>query len=330
MKALGASSVSQPRKQTDTEEDRLRRAREKGALLRTVQLPWRRMLWPHRSFVLSAAAYGWTGRWPTQASCEKLFTSLTQSFGTGYLASRDLRKTLYGGTAHLSAVLLARAWQRLSRAKTAGFVPRWHNAPFTTLGMLQRRLKTIGFQERGVWRWQLPRAWLKHAKPSEHTLDLRQAAGQTEAVQLHNLRQQFRRFAFEAYLASSRHEAVELSARHSRQALYAAFGGIDLPKTREALDLGPGLRAAFLASSCSPMHLFRAQMEGKTGVCPFCGDPRGFHDHMLWRCSGNPLPAEVVVPLNPLTRRLEDGWAASAHVAASKDMCLHSTLVLLR
>ena len=122
-KVLGASSVSKPRRQTEAEEDRLRKAREKGALLRTVQLPWMRMLWAHRSFVISTAAYGWTGRWPTQGSCDKLFTSLSQGFGTGYVASRDLRKVLYGGTVHLASVLLARAWQRLRRAKASGFVP---------------------------------------------------------------------------------------------------------------------------------------------------------------------------------------------------------------
>ena len=198
-------------------------------------------------------------------------------------------------------------------------MPSWHNVPHTTLGMLRRRLKEVGFVERGPWKWEVPRRWFRHVKPSERSLDLGPGARQPEAAQLHTIRQQLRRMSFEDYLSSSRHEAVELSARHSRRALFAAFGGINLQKTHEALGLGPGFRAAFMASSCSPMHLFRARKEGETGVCPFCGDPGGFHDHVLWHCRGNPLPAEVRMPANPLTRRLgwvsQDGWAASAHVA---------------
>ena len=170
--------------------------------------------------------------------------------------------------------------------------------------------------EPGAWKWELPRRWFRHAPVPERSLDLRPGSLQTEQMQLHATRQQLRRTSFEGYLMTDRHEVVELAARHSKPALFAAFGGINLKKTREALGLGPGFRTAFLASSCSPMHLLRG--EGETGVCPFCGDPGGFHDHMLWRCPNNPLPAGVSVPA-PLTRRLgwvsNDGWGASVHIA---------------
>ena len=107
IKALGATSISKPRKQAESEEDRLRQAGERSALLRTIGLPWERMLVAHRCFVVSKAAYGWTGRFPTQGACERLFTSLSHAFGTGRLAAKDLRKVLYGGTVHLASVVLA-------------------------------------------------------------------------------------------------------------------------------------------------------------------------------------------------------------------------------
>ena len=320
VKALGASTVSRPCKLAQVEEVRLSESRSRAALLMTTQLPWERMLLAHRAFVTSKASYGWVGRFPTKQAAEKLFTMLSRGFRTGYLASRDLRKVLYGTTVHLSTVVVLRAWQQLRRANDRGLLGQWHNVPHTTLCLVRRHLKAIGFSEQGPWRWAVPQAWRQHVPASERCLDLRPGSRQQAEEQLHALRQQMRRSAFENYLASTRHEAVKLVQQHSMQALFRAFSSIDIPRTRKALGLGPGYRAAFLASTVSPEHLYRAGGQGETGVCPFCRRAIGYHAHLLWGCRTNARPPGVGVPANPLTRRLgwvspRDGWDASVHVA---------------
>ena len=96
IKVLGASTMSGPRKYTDTEAKRLEAAFARSVLLAGAGLSWERLLLAHRAFVLSVASYGWVGRFPTRTTSEKLFGSLTVGFGTGKLASRNLRKLFDG------------------------------------------------------------------------------------------------------------------------------------------------------------------------------------------------------------------------------------------
>ena len=147
--------MSGPRKYTDTEEKRLAVAFTRSASLAGASLSWERLLLAHRAFVLSVAAYGWVGRFPTQTTSKKLFNSLTVGFRSGKVASRDLRQLFYGATAHLGMAVLARTWNRLHKALSNGREREWHNRPFSTLGLLRRHLKDQKWPTPGSERYQL-------------------------------------------------------------------------------------------------------------------------------------------------------------------------------
>ena len=323
IKVLGACTMSGPRKYTDTEEKRLAAAFTRSALLAGASLSWERLLLAHRAFVLSVAAYGWVGRFPTQTASEKLFNSLTVGFRSGKVASRDLRQLFYGATAHLGMAVLARTWNRLCKALSNGREREWHNRPFSTLGILRRHLKDQKWVESGPWLWEVPNPWRREVPAAERSLDLRPGSRQTKEQQAHALRMQFRREAFGRYIDSKRHEAIEIRQSWSWPQLRKAFLEVDIPRTRLALSFSPAHRAVVLGSGVSPAFLQRAGKSGEDGSCPFCQNPEGHWRHVMWLCPQN-RPHDSASS-NPFAKRL--GWItrgvgsnyALAHMATTVD-----------
>ena len=70
IRILGAFSVSAPRQYGDVENTRIAEAQKQAALLATTGLPWDRMILAHKMFVISKAAFGWIGRFPTLGTSE--------------------------------------------------------------------------------------------------------------------------------------------------------------------------------------------------------------------------------------------------------------------
>ena len=218
----------------------------------------------------------------------------------------------------LNTVVLTQAWKRLRFERRQGFEASWHNHAHTTLGLLRRNLKKLGFIEQAPWLWRVPRPWHSEVPPSEKTLDLRDCQRQPQDMQLHVIRAQARRGWFEDYLDSRRHETEEMLGNFSRPQLRKYFLDVDLKKTRQVLSFGPQYRAACLASAFSPMHLKAAGKAGETGACPFCGHEVGSWAHVTWLC--NNKSCEEDTPENPFAKRL--GWithgsgaCASHHLA---------------
>ena len=217
IRILGAFSVSAPRQYGDVENTRIAEAQKQAALLATTGLPWDRMILAHKMFVISKAAFGWIGRFPTLGTSETFFSSLSKSFRSGQFAARALRKLLYGGAVLLNMVVLTQAWKRLRSERRQGFEASWHNHAHTTLGLLRRNLKKLDFVEQAPWLWRVPRPWHSEVPPSQKTLDLRDCQRQPQDMQLHVIRAQARRGWFEDYLDSRRHETEEMLRNFSRR-----------------------------------------------------------------------------------------------------------------
>ena len=144
IRILVAFSVSAPRQYGDVELSRIADAQKQAALLATTGLPWDRVILAHRMFVINKAAFGWIGRFPTQGTSEKFFSSLSNSFRSSQFAARALRKLLYGGAVLLNTTVLTQAWKRLRTDRRQGFEDSWHSHAHTTLGLLRRILKKLG------------------------------------------------------------------------------------------------------------------------------------------------------------------------------------------
>ena len=249
----------------------------------------------------------------------RLFFPPIESFRSGMVASRNLRKVFYAATTHLGMTVLARAWKRMAQLRHRGLEIEWHNRPHSALGLLRRQLKEHCWVEDSPWLWRAPHPWFRSIPVKGRTLDLRSHSRQTQEQQVHALRMQFRREAFVRYIESDRHEAEELRNTLSRPQLRRAFLEVSIPQTRAALGHGPAQRTVILAFSAA--HLYRANKEGEDGSCPFCHGPQGYWHHMMWDCPEN--PPGVTTPGNALTRRLvwiskdPESAAALAHMSAT-------------
>ena len=296
IKALGCTSTSQPRKESSNECARIASAVECAALLRSVPLAWHRKTLAFQCFVLSKASFGWVSRFPTQTSAGKVFNSMTAAYKTNHMAIKDLRKILYGAVLDLSLVVACRTWRRLAKDFDRGRRLQWSAGPHTAVGSLRKEV--FGFLEAGPWTRLLPETEKRVKLEGSAALD----------AQLHALRAQYRRQAFERFLRGKRHEARELTARHSAAALRKAYAEISIKHTREALGYGPGHRAALLASVVSPSWYAKAHAdeEDVSQSCPWCNHELGSWIHLVWGCPANAPPDDLRPPQNPLALRF--GW----------------------
>ena len=172
LKVLGASTAGQARAYSPLEQTRIQDALNRAGLLKVVPLSWPLMIRAFQTFVISKASFGWVGKWPTQATTNKLFGRLTAALASSRGAALQLRKLFYGAITCLDVVVLTRTWSRVARRIGRGTWPRWNAAPRTDLSLLRKKLKLLGFQEQEPWLW-LPARWpaAPGARPLE--LDLR-------------------------------------------------------------------------------------------------------------------------------------------------------------
>ena len=266
IKILGASTISGPRKNTPHEDSRLRAAKTRAAIIGTSHVPWKQHVKAHQYLVVSKGSYGWLGRDPPKACTEPLFNQLSRSTRANHGASRDLRKLWYGATTDLRAAIVIQRWSRIRRNREKLL---WNNKPWTSLTLLRKNLKNLGFIEQAPWLW---RAACPHVKAQEGALDLRRTSNHIQDLDLqkHNIREAFRRCHFKKFVASNRRDARCVRDNSAPQNIEKEFIQLD-----------------------TSMAMYGDLRDGK---CPFCPE-NGTLRHILWCCPQNPprsVPASVL------------------------------------
>lgn len=304
IKILGASTISGPRKNTPHEDERIRAARVRASIIGTSHVPWKQHVKAHQYLVVSKGSYGWLGRDPPKACVEPLFNQLSRSTKANRGASKDLRKLWYGATTDLRAAIVIQRWSRIRRNRDKLL---WNSKPWTSLSLLRKNLKSLGFVEQVPWSW---RTACPHVKTHEAVLDLRRTSNHTQDLDLqkHNIREAFRRWHFEKFVASNRRDAKCVRDNLEPHNLLKEFTLLDTKAIRNKFHV-PEIRALALGSFWSPAARSIA-MHGdlQDGKCPYCPQI-GTLRHILWCCPENPPPC---VPVSVLEWRM--GWVTQPYL----------------
>ena len=154
MQVLGASSRACPAQNTDVENDRISAALKRAKLLGNLPVPFQRKLMLYKTFLLPQAMYGWISRFPTVASANSLFNSLTRMTKTNRMASPLIRSVLYGGNIHAHPVVATQMLRRFGRMRLRGTLA-WSNQSGTPTAALRKWMKQLGWVETAAWRWKL-------------------------------------------------------------------------------------------------------------------------------------------------------------------------------
>ena len=237
VKVLGATTAGRPRVDSPSESQRIQAAHCRAQLLMAVPLPWDLKIKAFQAFVMSKAAFGWIGRWPTKRTSESLFGMLTKALGTGKGAARALRKMRYGSVSYLHLVILTRTWAPLYRAIQKGRRPCWKKkAPHTALHLLRRHLKDLGFVETAPYLWKVTTGNWKPLPGTERVdLDLREGSLQELGLQPHNLRLLYKQSCFDSFLDKNRRDSREIAQGQSAVALRTMVKQLDQKQLRNWL-----------------------------------------------------------------------------------------------
>ena len=97
---LGITLTLERRRNSETEIKRIDKAKRRTKLLACLPLPWPNKLAVYKALVLPAVVYGWVCRKMPADDADHLHKALTRALHTNVMANSDIRKVVYGGTAH--------------------------------------------------------------------------------------------------------------------------------------------------------------------------------------------------------------------------------------
>ena len=117
------------------------------------------------------------------------------------------------------------------------------------------------------------------------------------SLQKHNLRNGWKIFCWKKFLASGRHEAVDLQNVPVNRVLACDWKGIRLVMHKASA------RSVVLGATVSPAWFHDRDVDGSS-ACLWCSS-LGIWDHLCWCCHGSPLERPVY-PRDALLRRF--GW----------------------
>ena len=184
------------------------------------------------------------------------------------MSNQWLRVVVTGGLLHLDVLVACNLLRLIASLKVEGKIV-WHNRVGTPLGAFRCWMKTCDFGEDSPWSWRM--SGVRVSLCGNINIDL----------QKHNLRNGWKIFCWKKFLASGRHEAVDLQ---------------NVPVSRV-------LASVVLGATVSPAWLHDRDVDGNS-ACLRCSS-LGTWDHLCWCCPASPLERPVC-PRDALLRRF--GW----------------------
>ena len=300
-KILGITSVPGPRKEADSESQRLNKGLRRLHLLAMIKLPFERFLPCYRSLVLPVMTYGWIGKLPGRTRSNGLFSALSTAMSTLRLANDRIREVVYGGNTHLDAVLGQRLFARVCKLKAKQAIS-WTNEAYTSVGLLRRWLKKCGWVPDGPWKWKAGRVQLSGVHDANR-LQLQK--------QKHQIRQQWRHENLFRWATGRRHEAAALRGALPAAKILQELHSSDLDWIRLHADRNAESRSVLLGAVASFGWLAKArgQPEDESCACAWCHRSLGDWLHPAWECPAAPKKhTRPVKPRRWLQARF--GWPA--------------------
>ena len=320
-KVLGITSVTRPRKEAESESQRLNKGHRRLHLLSCLKLPFEQFLPCYRALVLPVVTYGWIGKLPGRTRSNAIFTDLSTAMGTLRLANGRLREVVYGANTHLDAVLGQRLFARVSKLK-AKIALTWTNDAYTSIGQPRRWLAKCGWVPDGPWKW----------KAGAEKLQVVQDGNPVGVEkQKHNIRHRWRHENLFRWAAGRRHEAAALRGTLPAEQIVQELRSTNLEWIRKQTSANAESRSVLLGTVASFAWLAKAKgqsdRESHAHACAWCNRSLGDWLHLAWECPE--APSRATRPAKPrrwlqarfgwpaLRQNSQDAWRILQHLAST-------------